>query len=115
MKQQPPTRSILIEARSRLERGWTQGVHAKNAAGDTVYVSDPSAVSYCATGALMAAAKMECPSIMDIGDLEAYRLLSAGLPGTKSIAGLQLFNDDPGRRQNEVLALFDSAIQRCQS
>lgn len=86
----------LREAKALIERGWCRGDYAKDANGCSVYEDNPSAICWCASGAINAKA----------GYVER-RVFSQAI-GTTCIPG---WNDAPERTQAEVLAAFDKAIE----
>ena len=94
---------ILIAAREKIERGWTQGAHARDRRGKSTPASRGSAVCWCPQGAIGAVSPPE--------EWKKYRdalgLLEAAV-GTNLIPS---WNDIPGRTQAEVLAAFDKAIE----
>lgn len=91
---------VLQQARGLIAKGWVQGVSAVDAEGNPVHSSKGCA--FCAVGALLA---VPC----DFGpSLEAEDRLKRVLP--KPFTSLVGFNDTKGRTQDEVLALFDLAI-----
>lgn len=82
----------LTEARNLVAAGWTQGRFRKPG----------SPVSFCASGALY--------EVVGIFDSDLVRkALERALP--EGYEYLVDFNDEPGRTQAEVVALFDLAIE----
>jgi hypothetical protein len=81
---------------------WTQGYYARNAAGNPVTSTAPEAVCWCAAGAIVAGPLAWWQA--------ATRLLSEVVGGS-----LADWNDEPGRTQDEVLAVYREAIARCQA
>jgi hypothetical protein len=86
----------LREARALIERGWCQRAYGRDADGCSVYEDNPSAICWCASGAINAKA-----------DYAARRVFGEAI-GTDCIPG---WNDAPERTQAEVLAAFDKAIE----
>lgn len=97
----------LKEARALIERGWCQGADAMTASGRSVFPEHGGAERWCAGGACAAAAKdreIERPIFRTMLD-SLLRAIPEHRPMTVSF-----WNDEPGRTQAEVLALFDRAI-----
>jgi hypothetical protein len=92
----------LREARTLIERGWTQGVSARDCNGNPIDPAEPHAASFCTVGAISRAFDFDydesCP---------AHDLMARVVDG----AWVDKWNDAPGRTQAEVLAAFDKAIQ----
>lgn len=117
------TLEALKEARRLVEGGWTQRFAARNAAGESCWVDSPLAVAYCATGAASAAtwddpvadeatlfsAVIEAltGALSDLWEVE----IKEYDPPWNSIEALTRWNDSPGRSKNEVLRLYDRAIE----
>jgi len=90
---------ILDEAqRILVEKGWTQGYFAKNAAGENVRLDSEEAKSFCVLGAAFLAAGCRNESFIRAALIAAA---PAGEPAE--------YNDAPGRTKEEVLALIDKA------
>lgn len=89
----------LRAARALVERGWCQGVLARNKNGKKCGHRSKHAVCFCALGALYR------------GGLEYWsdRFLHDAAEKLGAVNPV-CFNDAPGRTQAEVLALFDEAI-----
>ena len=88
-----------MKAWELLERGWTQGSLARDAAGKSVYVDDPSACQFCPAGAV-ARAYGEC----DAATPAVIRIISRKIKN-----GVTPWNDAPGRTQAEVVAVVRQA------
>lgn len=90
------TLDILTEARGYVAQGWTQGATARMSDGTPISPRKDAAVCWCIVGAALRA-----------GDpVEAWSALAAHLNGCL----VTVWNDAPGRTQEEVLTLFDKAI-----
>lgn len=90
---------VLDEAKRILvEKGWTQGYFAKNAAGENVRLDSEEAESFCVLGAAFRAAGCRNESFIRAALIAAA---PAGEPAE--------YNDAPGRTKEEVLALIDKA------
>ena len=87
------TRDILVSARNALARGWCQ--HVMFACATSTGFS-----KRCSLGAIIGATRT--PS-----EAEAARNFLEEFLGER----LVVWNDDPHRTQEEVLAVFDSAIE----
>ena len=94
---------ILKQGKERVTKGWCQGVLTRTADGVGVHGTHPLAVRWCATGAL------NTPLGGDFRDNEitAYLFLEERILGGRSVI---LWNNDPKRTQEEVINLFDRAI-----
>lgn len=94
------TIEILRAARALIERPecWTRFANARNRAGDKVSAADPTAVCWCALGALERVTPTGEPTI------NAERALNVAGPGFLS------FNDAVDRTHAEILEWFDRAI-----
>lgn len=106
MSERHPDRNVLEAARGKIaqEGQWCQGSRARSATGRPVICTDirtsPRAVSFCAEGAIVDAAR----ETGEYGYLHFVRLLE-GVCG----APLPDFNDEHSHAQ--VLALFDRTIR----
>lgn len=100
------TKQVLIGARALVAAGWTQEVYATDEHGTNVDPLSSSACRFCCLGAI--ARVME---IADVGNGQ----LADDVPATVSLekaAGRNIpsFNDALGRTKEQVLAVFDQAI-----
>jgi hypothetical protein len=93
---------LLQESKARVERGWTQVVMARDAAGGLVAAWSEHAVCWCALGALRAGS-------LDSSVAEMF--LSRALPAEAMRENVAAWQDEPGRQKEEVVALFDRAIE----
>ena len=96
------TKEILKGARGRIEQGWCQKASARDAQGTRVLAMCSSAVKWCAIGAIDAEMQHEDGYHNPISTI-------ARVAGTDNVAQ---WNDSPDRTQEEVLAVFDKAIER---
>ena len=94
----------LRRARALVERGWTKGEPARNAAGEGCHPSSQHAVEWSAFGAIYATV----PTYADY--LAACARLQDLIGASPEDLNLSLWNDAPGRTQADVLDLFDRAI-----
>lgn len=103
------TRPTLLVARTLLSdrRCWTQGVLARDRQGRPVSALDPTAVSWCALGAVYRIAD---------GDIAMFRRASAALEAVARAlygVGIRTLNDAPSPfAYRAVLGAFDHAIDR---
>lgn len=104
--------TCLRQVREYVQRGWVQGVSAKNAKGRACMPTSKTATCWCITGA-MTAASVELPS--------SYRgiLVSQAEGAIGSAAHLKdnygfdliSWNDRKGRTQEQILNVLDRAIR----
>lgn len=102
---------ILTEARSLIGKGWCQGPTAVDRHGRFAVASELDKkeesgrpCAWCPAGALFAIYKK-----LDTKDRDAERLLNAEATRL-GFAGFIAFNEHKGRKQVQVLSLFDAAI-----
>ncbi len=93
----------LKAARAKVEAGWTQRAAARDAAGQAVGWSEPKACSYCSMGALW----LVSDGSADRAELWLIWVLQRRNAGHSVIS----FNDDRNRTKDDVLKLFDDAIE----
>jgi len=93
---------ILIAAREKIERGWTQKTYARSADGDSVAYNSPEAVCWCSIGAICAV------DISRVGE-RAMNILADAIEVAPS--RLTEWNDAPERSQDEVIIAFGWAIE----
>lgn len=98
--------TILREAKRLLRKPqqWTQGDFATWTDGEE------ASMCYCANGALLAVTDGTCNLITSGASL--HLSLAARARGFETASK---FNDAPGRKHAEVLALFDEAIARAET
>ena len=94
--------AILMKAKALLRRGWGQGSFRKVESGTL-------GIKYCAVGAVEAAFASELHADFDAKH-EALRAVYREAGGESLIT----WNDTPGRKKSEVMALFTRAIERMQ-
>lgn len=95
----PEALKILDEAkRLIIEKGWTQGYYARNAAGERAAFMCDEATSFCVLGAAYRAAG-EGPA-----DYIRDALVAVAPAGEPAV-----YNDAEGRTKEEILTLLDKA------
>jgi hypothetical protein len=98
------TLTALTKARACVDAGWTQNAYGRTEEGKGTGYADPAAVAYCMVGALYHAMPNE----------ESYGIVTPALDALIAVAGTQQlirFNDHPKRTKEEVLAVYDRAIE----
>jgi len=103
---------ILQGARRLIEMGWCQGAMARDADGRAVDPGSPTAIQFDPLGAIERA-------VLDLfrGDgrylvQNYYKGFFAIASGLHTRAAIALWNDDPARRKEDILARFDLAIEQ---
>ena len=114
--------ALLGAAIEILSRGWTQRATARCSLGMRIAASHADAASWCATGALERGALKLWPTATspvtnrDRFDAAACAVVMAALgeaPGDfKACGKLAYWNDTGGRTAEEVVAAFESALER---
>lgn len=100
---------ILQKARGLLVKGWTKGAYARIADNTPVIFSHSNATCWCMVGALYAA-NSKFVSNNSTGEFYGLRYLWAAITlGNES--ELTHWNDTPERTINDVLDVYDKAIQ----
>lgn len=98
---------------------WTTETYAKDGRGCDVLPEDETASCWCILGALYRVTQ-HCPNAEtnhpDVEDAAQQLLSAGGLPwpsllGTHATERVFRWNDAPGRTQEEVLEVFDKAIE----
>ena len=114
-KMKADTLKRLRYARALLTKGWIQCAGSLDKNGDSVAPWSPEAVCWCATGAIEAALPKEfdyeefTAAAKEIYDV-AYKLPMAA--NMHAIRMVEMWNDEAGRKQADVLDAFDAAIER---
>ena len=86
-----------------LERGWCQGVYARDSRGHEVAPSDPSATSWCLRGAIVKAYGETTDASVN------YRMMLLDLCDDFKRCSITTWNDTPSRTKAEVVALAKRA------
>ena len=97
------TKLTLVEARQKIEQGWTQEAYARDKTNEKVSTSSREATCWCVMGALVAVTVRYDQALDTI----------MGVIGAKHPGDIIDWNDDPARTQEQVLELFDRAIATC--
>lgn len=98
--------ALLRKARGYVERGWTREVGARNTLGMETSSTNRYAIRWCTIGAMERANAGP-------GEMVSHgRALLLSLIPDISLAG---WNDAPGRTQQDVLNLFDRAIEKAEN
>jgi hypothetical protein len=106
------TVEILRVARAKVAQGWCQDALAIDGGGNPVAADDPTAVAWCAAGALLT---LHLPYTMG----ESARIyLHRAVPFWWALFHQRCFgdyNEAPGRKQSHILALYDRAIRMAEA
>lgn len=105
------TLELLKDARDRIAKGWTQSASARLANGRAVNPHNPHAVSFCASGALGANPNFDWLAVDRLVVDELVAALPEGTQFSFGMNAVTYYNDDPETTQDDVLALYDRAIQ----
>lgn len=92
---------LRAAAKLLVEKGWTQGYYAHDAAGNDTEANTKDAVCFCALGALARVRGVSFPSDVDPMALALCRVI-----GTRDVDS---WNDAPGRTAEEVIAALLAA------
>lgn len=103
MRSKRTTKQVLVKARKLIEKGWCKNVDARNAKGESVSTKSSKAVQWCILGAL----NCVTTDFDDYYKAEDLLYHCAQMP-------LSMWNDLPQRIKEEVLRLFDEAIERAE-
>ena len=113
MKEVP---DIIEGGRQLIRDGWTQLSDAKNAQDQHVDAWDPHATQFCSIGAIKRCAGMNADLCNDalwhVGDCARELLRQEGheYRDFSRYEYLMTYNDATGRTRDEVIALFDHAL-----
>ena len=107
------THAVLVAARALLTppAAWTRVAFARNEAGNSTISGDPSAVCWCAVGAVNRAARTQF-GVCGLQAMTAVDALATALGAlvADTSGGVAAYNDAPERTHEEILELFDKAI-----
>lgn len=107
-KKDPTVVDLLKRTRALLRKGWTQGTYARSKGGRKVSHDSKSAVSFDLYGAVNRAAAEIAGNLFS----PVVRLLKRCLPAWETI---DTFNDAPGRKKSEVIAVVSRAIEKAEA
>ncbi len=93
---------VLVKSRVLLKKGWTQEWFARDADGVNCDENSKQATCWCITGALCR---------VDGGGV-VFQRITEELERSAKVPNIVMWNDAPGRTQDEVLKLFDRTIRR---
>lgn len=106
---------ILINARKVIEKpeNWTKRVLATDSTGKKVYPLSEKAVCFCSIGAVERASGFNYRKIGSIYNNDCVELLNRAVVKLKlhSYGHMWLFNDRPDTKHEDVLKVFDEAIE----
>ena len=88
--------AVLQAGRDRIEQGWCKGAFARGKTGREVEMAGRAAVAWCVLGATY-------------GDFPAWDQLAKA--AEVSVNQLARWNDAPTRTQQDVVDLYDRAIE----
>lgn len=101
----PKPSDILSRARDLIVAGWCQGVAAKTSGGNSVAAISKSATRFDPSGAIEHVCDARWP-LMPALNLLVFTIRSHG----HDVQMARVWNDAPERTQDEVVAMFDAAI-----
>jgi hypothetical protein len=103
--------ALLKGAREALvNKGWCQRATARDCNGDVVYPLAHTATAFCAIGAIHHAGGRGFDQYSKNAILSRrflWKAIAERAPGKV----IEDYNDEPGRTKEEVIAVFDAAIQ----
>ena len=107
--------AMLMEARGRLLRGWSQGAQARDGRGHVTPAWSSEAASWSMLGALLASwyahnEALEEDFVAHSMDARALGDAMAALGDATGSADLDGWNDAPGRQLDDVLAAIEAAL-----
>ena len=98
-----PIVNALEGVRGKLAKGWCQRAMAKDSLGGHMDPQSPYAVRWCLVGAVLGSTDLSVNTRVRV--LDAIQdVTGCRFPST--------WNDTPGRTQEEVLAVLDTAIDK---
>ena len=110
-------RAVLVEARAMVAGGWCQGVGARDERGESIMVRDEAAVCFCMTASVDRAQAARYGAFgFSLKYRDPYRAqyntAMRDLCREAGTVDLPKWNDEPGRNVQQVLTVFDRAIER---
>jgi hypothetical protein len=101
--------TTLEKARALVEKGWHKGSMGQDSYGARVGFRDPTCCSWCAMGAIHTA--LESPyDVNPEADKIVDDYIKPYMTGN-SFEYLENYNDDSGTTKQDILYLFDRAIE----
>lgn len=106
-------KNYLIQARELIqnEKNWCKLAPARNKSGACTYLDSPEACKFCAIGAL---AKVAEANNGRFHNNLVYSMTLDHLSKQLDWKSITEFNDDPKTTHQDILSLFDKAIQAIQ-
>lgn len=104
--------TALIEARRIIDKGWAQQTFARDSNGNMCYWASEQAETFCSIGAIYRAIDFGKTLNSFLG-IDVIGAVAKHMPlGYETEIGENLtrFNDAKGRKKEEILEAFDSAI-----
>jgi hypothetical protein len=99
---------LLQGARGKIEQGWCQKFLAVDGKGCPVDVDSPNAVAWCISGSLVA---VHVDSNAEVLSMIYWMICRALNERTEYRRSLPSYNDEAGRTKEDILSLFDRAIE----
>lgn len=93
-------KAAITRVIKKIKRGWTKGALARDKSGEIVEVDDPTAVCWCAVGAM--ASTIRNDKIYN----EVFRLVNG-----QAQVGILGFNDSASKK-SDVIRLFESVYSK---
>ena len=108
--------ALLTEARGLLLRGWSQGAQARDETGRVVPAWSEDATSWSLLGALLASWQLHGMALDEdfvahAVDARALGDATAALGDATGTAGLDVWNDAPGRTLVDILDAINQALE----
>ena len=103
---------IFQKSLELVQKGWTQGAHARDAGGENVAVSSPKACSYCTIGAAYAGVLGKQETEETPAQTEDKRTMISILKGEPELEFRYIidWNDATQRKQEDVVQLFKNIV-----
>lgn len=99
------TVQLLEGMRSTIAKGWTQGCSARNRQGNPCVPCSPEAACWCLVGSFT-----HNPNIPMHVRISGRQAINSVLEHRNELPDIEVWNDKPGRTQQEVLDLLAEAI-----
>ena len=102
---------VLKEALKRVQKGWTQHTSARDKQGRELPTRSRKAVQWCAVGAITSQSRVDYLSRGKSDAIErSFRYLKQAIDHRVWV-NVAIWNDDPARIKDEVVAAFKAAIE----